>query len=124
MRLSLYKVKEFIFFNHQKMSIQEAILTSDRKKEIIGELVSCFTNARGNKEAVFKCMNVFAKKFSKMSYNSSQKVSKFAIEMMRLTTILFQENFNPMEFLGKDIHHLDLDEKSRYHYQLKQALNL
>ena len=121
---TLYKVKELTFIHLQKMSIQEVILTPDRKKQILGELVSCFAGAKGNKEAVFQCMNVFAKRFSKMSYNSSQTVSEFAIEMIRLTTILFQENSNPMEFQGKDRDHLDPEEKSRYRYQLKQALNL
>ena len=104
------------------MSIQEVILTPDQEKKIVSELVSCFTKAEGNKTAVFMCVNIYAKRFSKLSYNSSPEVSEFAIQMLRLTTILFQEYFSPRESSGKKGNQLDPDEKLRYKYQLKQAL--
>ena len=104
------------------MTLQETCLSNSKEKEILNEVVTCFENANEDHEALFKCMNRFSMKFSKMSYNSSQHVSEFAIEALRITTILFQEKMTPKEPVGRELDKLDPDEKLCYIQQMKKAL--
>lgn len=104
------------------MTLQETYLSKTQEIEILTEVVSCFEKAKEDHEAIFKCMNRFSIKFSKMSYNSSQYVSEFAIQALRIVTVLFQEKMIPKEPFGIDINKLEPDEKMSYIYQLKKAL--
>ena len=104
------------------MTFQEVILSEDQERQIISEIVNCFNHAKDDQEAIFRCMNRFSIKFSKMSYNSSRDVSKFAIEALRITTILFQESNIREEALERELNELDPDDKIFYKYQLKKAL--
>ena len=104
------------------MTLQETYLSKTREIEILNEVVTCFENAKEDHEAIFKCMNRFSIKFSKMSYNSSQYVSEFAIEALRIVTTLFQEALTSKEPLEIDINKLGPDEKIVYKYQLKKVL--
>ena len=110
--------------NGEEMAYNELVLTPAMEQDVIKELVSCFNLALSRQEVAYKCMTRFTLKFSKLSYNSPPDVSEFAIQMLRLATVLFQECFKPQEMSEKSQDALDPEEKSRYLYQLKQSLLL
>jgi len=102
--------------------MEQNFLSEGKERQILSEVVTCFDHAKEDREAIFRCMNLYSRKFAQMSFNSSQKVSKFAIQGLRITTILFQEASCPQEPLGKDFNELDPDDKISYRYEMKKAL--
>ena len=102
--------------------MEQNFLSEGKEQQILNEVVTCFEHAKEDREAIFRCMNRYSRKFAKMSYNSSQEVSEFAIQGLRITTILFKEASCPEEPLGKEFDELDPDDKISYRYEMKKAL--
>ena len=61
-------------------------------------------------------MTRFLQKFTKMSFNGFVET-----DLLRITTILFQENLMHDEFGGKNLNDLDFNEKNFYKVLLKKA---
>ena len=104
------------------MSIHITNLSEAEEKQFLNDMVNCFNHAKNNREAIFHCNTKYLKTFLKMSYNSSEKTIQFAMEAIRITTLLFQENLAPKEPIGIEFNQLDPEEQRYYKLQLKKAL--